>query len=218
MATSTVPEPTIHSIFEDRTGTWQYVVADPVTKKAALIDAVLDFDAGSKTISTVTADNLLATISHHGYQVDKILETHAHADHLTAASYLQYRLEQIQGFRPPICIGKRIEEVQRRFAAKYSIPADEYEGVFDRLLDDDEEFALGQLTVRVMHLPGHTPDHIGYQIASKSACGKYLQQVLMSKQKTCFVATRYSTPTLAPRAATFRAAAQEPCIRRRRDC
>jgi glyoxylase-like metal-dependent hydrolase (beta-lactamase superfamily II) len=166
---TTSQEPAIHSSFEEKTGTWQYVVADPATKKAVIIDAVLDYDANSRTISTSTADKLLATISYNGYRIEKILETHAHADHLTAASYLQHRLSQMQGFRPPICIGKRIDQVQQFFAAKYGIPAQEYEGAFDQLFEDGESFALGQLTVKVMHLPGHTPDHLGYQISSKCA-------------------------------------------------
>lgn len=164
-------EPTIHSLFEENTGTWQYVVADPYTKKAIIIDAVLDYAADSRTISTSTADNILATIARHGYHVEKILETHTHADHLTAASYLQHRLLQQQGSRPPICIGKRIRQVQERFAARYGIPADEYEDVFDHLFEDYESFELGQMTVNVMHLPGHTPDHIGYQIAGNVFCG-----------------------------------------------
>lgn len=164
---TTSQEPSIHSSYEEKTGTWQYVVADPSTKKAVIIDAVLDYDANSRTISTSTADKLLATISYNGYRIEKILETHAHADHLTAASYLQHRLSQMQGFRPPICIGKRIKEVQKVFATKYGIPAEEYENVFDQLFEDGESFALGQLTVNVMHLPGHTPDHLGYQISSK---------------------------------------------------
>jgi hypothetical protein len=162
-------EPDIHSSFEEKTGTWQYIVADPSTKKAVIIDAVLDYDASTRTVSTSTADNLLATILHHGYQIERILETHAHADHLTAASYLQHRLVQLQGSKPPICIGKRINNVQKFFGEKYGIPASEYENAFDYLFEDDESFALGQLTVKVMRLPGHTPDHLGYQISSK--CG-----------------------------------------------
>lgn len=160
-------EPTIHSCFEEKTGTWQYIVADPSTNKAVIIDAVLDYDANSRTVSTLTADNLLAIVFRQGYQVERILETHAHADHLTAASYLQSRLLQIQGTRPPICIGKRIHQVQKFFAAKYGISTDEYENAFDHLFEDDESFAVGQLTVDVMHLPGHTPDHLGYRISSK---------------------------------------------------
>jgi glyoxylase-like metal-dependent hydrolase (beta-lactamase superfamily II) len=162
-------EPVVHSSFEDTTGTWQYVVADPSTNRAVVIDPVLDYDANTQTISTQTADGLLATISENGYHIEKILETHAHADHLTAASYLQQRLSSQQGFRPPICIGKRIREVQTRFAARYGIAAVEYENAFDHLFEDDEVFEIGQLEVKVMHLPGHTPDHIGYRIGGRCA-------------------------------------------------
>jgi len=160
-------EPAIHSLFEERTGTWQYVVADPSSKKAVIIDPVLDYDGHTQTISTQTADDLLATVLEGGYYIERILETHAHADHLTAASYLQQRLSLRQGFRPPICIGKRIREVQKRFAVRYGIPAVEYENAFDHLFEDDEMFEVGSLRVKVLHLPGHTPDHIGYQVGSK---------------------------------------------------
>ncbi|RYN46041.1 hypothetical protein AA0119_g12617 [Alternaria tenuissima] len=169
--TTVFKEPVVHSSFEDKTGTWQYVVADPATNRAVVIDPVLDYDANTQTISTQTADDLLATISENGYHIEKILETHAHADHLTAASYLQQRLSSQQGFRPPICIGKRIREVQARFAARYGIAAMEYENAFDHLFEDDEVFEIGKLEVKVMHLPGHTPDHIGYRIGGNVFCG-----------------------------------------------
>jgi glyoxylase-like metal-dependent hydrolase (beta-lactamase superfamily II) len=156
--------PIIESSFEEQTGTWQYVIADPSTKKAVIIDTVLDYDQKTQTISTETADALLKMISEKRYTIEKILETHAHADHLTAASYLQDRLSQKQGFKPPICIGHRIEQVQKHFAKKFGIPEDEYKDVFDHLFQDNESFNIGDLTVKVIHLPGHTPDHIGYQI------------------------------------------------------
>lgn len=168
---ATIPEPNVISLFEKRTGTWQYVVADPSTKKAVVIDSVLDYDPTNQGISTSTADTLLAVVSENGYQIEKILETHAHADHLTAASYLQHRLHQQQGFKPPICIGQRIKQVQELFAARYSIAADEYEEVFDHLFEDDEVFEIGRMTGKIIHLPGHTPDHIGYQIAGNVFCG-----------------------------------------------
>jgi len=160
-------EPCIHSIYEPRTGTWQYVVADPLTKKAIIIDSVLDYDPATQKISTSTADAILSLVAQNGYHVDKIVETHAHADHLTAASYLQHRLSQMQGSKPAIGIGKRITQVQELFAQRYGITANEYEDVFDNLFEDEETFQIGQLTAKVIHLPGHTPDHIGYQIASK---------------------------------------------------
>jgi glyoxylase-like metal-dependent hydrolase (beta-lactamase superfamily II) len=158
-------------MFEKRTGTWQYVVADPPTKKAIIIDSVLDYDPTTREISTTTADGLLALVAQNGYHIEKILETHAHADHLTAASYLQHRLSQLQGFNPPICIGKRIREVQDLFAAKYGIAIEDYEGVFDKLFDDDETFEIGNVKGTIMHLPGHTPDHIGYYISGNVFCG-----------------------------------------------
>jgi glyoxylase-like metal-dependent hydrolase (beta-lactamase superfamily II) len=98
-----------------------------------------------------------------------ILETHAHADHLTAASYLQSRLALQQGgHRPLIGIGKRIGQVQRLFGERYGILREEYEDVFDKLFEDDETFEIGTLQAKAIHLPGHTPDHLGYHIGSES--------------------------------------------------
>ncbi|KAL7776527.1 hypothetical protein CFE70_006943 [Pyrenophora teres f. teres 0-1] len=166
------PEPCIHSIYEPQTGTWQYVVADASTKKAIIIDSVLDYDAATRTIRTSTADALLSLVAKHRYHIDKIVETHAHADHLTAASYLQHRLSQRQGStKPNVGIGKRINQVQELFGKTYGIAADEYKGVFDELFEDDETFHFGNLTAKVIHLPGHTPDHVGYQIADNVFCG-----------------------------------------------
>lgn len=160
-------EPTIHSSYERKTGTWQYVIVDPSTLKAVIIDSVLDYDPANQVISTQTADSLLSLISENGYKIEKILETHAHADHLTAASYLQNRVGQQQGYRPPICIGKRITQVQDFFGQRYGIPVEEYKNVFDKLFDDYESFEIGNLTATVTHLPGHTPDHIGYIIGGE---------------------------------------------------
>ncbi|OJI82462.1 hypothetical protein ASPTUDRAFT_148497 [Aspergillus tubingensis CBS 134.48] len=168
-------EPTIHSLFKPKTGTWQYIVADPSTSAAVIIDSVLDYDPETQIITTATADGLLSLIEEKGYTVQRILETHAHADHLTAASYLAHRLSQRPGSqRPPICIGKRITQVQQHFGRRFGIPATEYEDVFDQLFDDDETFAIGQLIATAMHLPGHTPDHLGYQIGDNIFCGDSL--------------------------------------------
>ncbi|RDW66844.1 putative metallo-beta-lactamase protein [Coleophoma crateriformis] len=164
-------EPTIHSIFEEKTGTWQYVVADSSTRDAVIIDPVLDYDPATQIVSARTADSLLSLTEEMGYNIVRILETHAHADHLTAASYLQDHLTRRQGHRPPICIGKRIQGVQRLFSQVYDIPANEYEGVFDKLLDDDETFDIGNLRATAIHLPGHTPDHLGYKIGDNVFCG-----------------------------------------------
>ncbi|KAL3440418.1 beta-lactamase-like protein [Aspergillus insuetus] len=164
-------EPAIHNFFENKTGTWQYMVADPTTSEAAIIDAVLDYDPATREISTASADFLLSFIRRKNYKIAIIMETHAHADHLSAATYLQARLALEQGFRPPISIGARISEVQQLFGERYGIPADKYRDVFDKLFKDDETFTIGNLTATAMHLPGHTPDHMGYKIGDHVFCG-----------------------------------------------
>ena len=157
-------EPVIHDVFEPTSGTWQYLIADPSTSTAVIIDPVLDYDPATQAVTTQAADSLLSFIKAKGYKIDKILETHAHADHLSAASYIQKRLAQDQGHKPPICIGKRIEQVQKLFAETYGVPKEEYKATFDTLFDDDETFTIGNLKGKAIHLPGHTPDHLGYMI------------------------------------------------------
>jgi glyoxylase-like metal-dependent hydrolase (beta-lactamase superfamily II) len=166
----------VHDIHEPNTGTWQYVVADPSTMTAAIIDSVLDFDPASATITTKSADSLLALVKEKGYKVDLILETHAHADHLTGAAYLQDQLSATQ-LRPDIGIGKRIAEVQKRFGDRYGVNSGEYKNAFDRLFEDDAEFRIGNLIATVLYLPGHTPDHVGYKIQ-----GTYV--VLLHRQRS----------------------------------
>ncbi|KAK3990409.1 putative beta-lactamase hydrolase-like protein [Cladorrhinum sp. PSN332] len=177
---STAPstaEPAIHPVYEHKTGTFQYLVADPSTKTAAIIDPVLDYDKCSQTITTTTADALLSLIREKGYTISHILETHAHADHLTSSFYLQRRLAEQQDEKPPVCIGKRIDQVQSLFGGRYGIDAQEYAGVFDKLFEDDEEFKIGNLTAQAIHLPGHTPDHLGYKIGDNVFCGDSLFHV-----------------------------------------
>jgi glyoxylase-like metal-dependent hydrolase (beta-lactamase superfamily II) len=157
----------IHSIHEPKTGTWQYIVADRSTRKAVIIDSVLDFDPATSFISTPCADNLLDIVHKENYTVEKILETHVHADHLTASYYIKQQLSN----HPEICIGARISAVQNTWAEKYGVEKFEYEGVFDKLFEDDEMFAIGNIQAKVVHLPGHTPDHVGYLIDSNIFAG-----------------------------------------------
>lgn len=164
-------DPTVHSSFDKVTGSWQYVVADPATSIAAIIDPVLDFDPLTSRISTESADELIRVVNDNGYKIDLILETHAHADHMTAASYLQHRLGREHGRRARICIGSRITQVQKMFGERYNIPAQDYEGSFDKLWQDDETFNIGNLTAKAIHLPGHTPDHLGYKIGGNVFVG-----------------------------------------------
>ncbi|KAJ5158925.1 uncharacterized protein N7500_008576 [Penicillium coprophilum] len=173
-ASSTSTDPVIHDIFEPTTSTWQYIIADPSTSTAVILDPVLNYDPATQAVTTHAADSLLSSVKEKGYKIDKILETHAHADHLSAASYLQKRLAQEQDHKPPICIGKRIEQVQKLFAERYGVPPKEYTGVFDKLFDDDETFTIGNLKGMAIHLPGHTPDHLGYMIGENIFCGDSL--------------------------------------------
>ncbi|KAH6716503.1 metallo-beta-lactamase superfamily protein [Leptodontidium sp. MPI-SDFR-AT-0119] len=166
-----VNKPDIHACFEAVTATWQYLVADPETRDAVVIDSVLDFNPVSSQISTDTADGLLGLISKYNLTVTRILETHAHADHLTAATYLQQKLVDEGNPRPEICIGARITEVQATFASKYQINASELANVFDKLFQDNEEFMIGKIRGKVLHLPGHTPDHVGYLIGENVFTG-----------------------------------------------
>lgn len=165
---SATGEPTIFAVFEPDTSTWQYLVADPMTSIAVIIDPVLDYNPATQTISTHTADSLLSLVKKEGLEISIILETHAHADHLTAASYIQHTLSQSQEHKPPIGIGQRIWKLQKLFARRYEVPAEEYEGAFGKLFEDNEHFSIGNLSAKTMHLPGHTPDHLGYKIGGKN--------------------------------------------------
>ncbi|OJJ86968.1 MBL fold metallo-hydrolase [Aspergillus glaucus CBS 516.65] len=169
---STKPgEPTIHALFENNTSTWQYIVSDPASSHAVIIDPVLDYDRASQTISTQSADAIRKMVKDQGYKMVMILETHIHADHMTAASYLQTKLAQDQSFQPPIGIGKRIEQVQNLFGQRYGVSKAEYKDIFGKYFDDDEIFKIGELSASVLHLPGHTPDHVGYKIGENVFCG-----------------------------------------------
>jgi glyoxylase-like metal-dependent hydrolase (beta-lactamase superfamily II) len=164
-------QPKVYTSFHVASGTWQYLVADPQTHDAVIIDPALDFNPATQQISSENADQLLDLATTNGLKINRIMETHAHADHLTAARYLQQKLLQLHQPRPDICIGKRITEVQSRFAQRYGIEATELKDVFDHLFSDGEQFSLGGLTGEVLHLPGHTPDHVGYKIGDNIFTG-----------------------------------------------
>jgi glyoxylase-like metal-dependent hydrolase (beta-lactamase superfamily II) len=170
MAASAVV-PTIHPLFEPTSGTWQYIVACPTTAQAAIIDPVLNFNAATNELSTKAADEIVAVVREQGYTVVYLLETHVHADHLTAANYLQEQLGQGSAPRPKTCIGKRIKDAQARFSGRFGIPAAELDTAFDQLCDDGGTLLIGDLPCEVLYLPGHTPDHIGYLIGENVFVG-----------------------------------------------
>jgi glyoxylase-like metal-dependent hydrolase (beta-lactamase superfamily II) len=142
------------------TGTWSYVVVDSATRAAAIVDPVLDYDWKAGRTSTSSADALAAHVAEHGLQVAWILETHAHADHLSAAQHLKARLGG------QVAIGEGIRQVQSTFKRIYGL-GDEFEPdgrQFDRLLTDSEELPLGSLRIRVLATPGHTNDSVSYLV------------------------------------------------------
>ena len=151
----------IEAFFDTGTSTFSYLVLDPDSKRCVLIDSVLDYDPKSGRTRTTNADRLIARVQELGATVDWILETHAHADHLSAAAYLKERLGGRTG------IGEQIAQVQAIFGRLFNAgPAFATDGSqFDRLFADGETFAVGGLHFQVMHTPGHTPACVSYLVA-----------------------------------------------------
>lgn len=161
--------PTIQSFFDPDTSTVTHVVSDPATSRAAIIDSVLDFDPKSGRTSHASADRVIGYVRQAGLTVEWLLETHAHADHLSAAPYMQQKLGGKIG------IGRHICEVQQAFKKIFNASDMDTEGAdFDCLFDDGEQFMIGQLVVRVMHTPGHTPACLTYVIGSDAFVGDTL--------------------------------------------
>ena len=162
--------PDIRTFFDEATFTATHVVWDPETKRAAIIDSVHDYDPKSGRTDTASADAVIAFVQQEGLEVDWILETHVHADHLTAAPYLQEKL----GGR--IGIGAKVAVVQGVFKSVFNAEdAFATDGrQFDRLFEDGEQFQIGDLTVEVMHTPGHTPACVTYVVADAAFVGDTL--------------------------------------------
>jgi len=171
MSANMSPETQVNACYEAKSGTWQYIIADLIINEAVIIDPVLDFDAVTSKITTESADQLLKLVIRQNYSISHVLETHVHADHLTASAYLQDQLVKRGSKRPSICIGKRIGQVQSRFSARYQVDPVEMQSAFDHTFEDEEVFYIGKLKAHVIHLPGHTPDHIGYVIGSNVFTG-----------------------------------------------
>lgn len=163
--------PIVHPHHHAGTGTWSYVVADPVSRDAALIDPVLDYEAASGRTSTASAEILLRDVREHGYRVRWLLETHAHADHLSAAHWLKQAFPDAE-----LAIGEGIRIVQRTFRPIFNLgdhfPVDGSQ--FDRLFAADEVFAIGGLQARVIPVPGHTSDSNAYLIGDALFTGDSL--------------------------------------------
>ncbi|KAJ5706031.1 hypothetical protein N7536_001720 [Penicillium majusculum] len=167
-------EPRVHPFFESETCSWQYVVACPERKEAAIIDPVLDYNPENFLITSESADELIECVLKNGYTVTLLLATHAHGDHLSAAYYIQQTLWSRGQPHAQICIGENVRVVQSHFAQKYQIPRQEIENSFDHLFQPDEVFNIGNVTSIALHLPGHTPDHGGYKIGNNIFTGDSL--------------------------------------------
>jgi glyoxylase-like metal-dependent hydrolase (beta-lactamase superfamily II) len=151
-------QPTVSPFFHEPTGTWSYVVADPATRAAAVIDPVLDYDWRSGRTGTASADIILSHLQSAGLELRWVLETHAHADHLSSASYLRSRA----GGR--IAIGEGIRHVQATFKRIFGLGDDFIPDgrQFDHLFADGEAIDLGAVEGLVIAAPGHTSDSVAY--------------------------------------------------------
>ena len=161
--------PEIRAFFDEPTSTVSYLVWDPATRRGAVIDPVLDFDVSSGEADVRSAETILRAAREEGVTVEWVLETHAHADHLSAAPFVKAET----GAR--IGIGEHIKDVQKIFRPVFMADDIRTDGSdFDRLFADGETFALGELTVEVLHVPGHTPADVAYRIGDAVFVGDTL--------------------------------------------
>ncbi|WP_180001996.1 MULTISPECIES: MBL fold metallo-hydrolase [unclassified Acinetobacter] len=163
-------QPNVKAFFDKNTNTFSYVVSDPQTAQCAIIDSVLDYDAASATTSTEHADRMIAYVKSQGLTVEWILETHVHADHLTAAPYLK---QQLGG---KIAVSKKIALVQETFGKIYHLDMKQINAhqPFDYLFEDGEHFKIGELEVYNIPTPGHTPACLSYVIGDAVFVGDTL--------------------------------------------
>ena len=156
--------PEVTGFYEPDTGSVQYVVSDPSSKKAAIVDAVWNFDLRNARTGTHSADEILQHVSARGLTVEWILDTHPHADHFTAAAYLKDRLNA------PQAIGDKVREIAKLWRKIYNMPnAFDVGANFDRLFADGDTFTIGALPVRVMLSPGHTLGSVTYVVGDDAA-------------------------------------------------
>jgi len=159
----------IRAFFDEPTNTVSYLVWDPDTAKGAVIDPVLDFDVASGEADVRSAEAILAAAGEEGVTVDWVLETHAHADHLSAAPFIKAKTGAAIG------IGARIRDVQKIFRPIFGMDDLKTDGSdFDTLFEDGDTFSIGSLSVEVLHVPGHTPADIAYKIGDAVFVGDTL--------------------------------------------
>lgn len=162
--------PHVQSFFDDDTFTVSYVVTDPATKRCAIVDSVLDYDPKSGRTSKASADRIIEYVKSEGLEVEWILETHVHADHLSAAPYLH---EKLGG---KLAIGEHIRTVQDTFGKVFNAGTDFARdgSQFDHLFADGDSFRVGDIEARALHTPGHTPACMTYVIGDAGFVGDTL--------------------------------------------
>ena len=163
-------KPTVTAFFDEPTFTVSYVVADPATKKCAIVDSVLDFDPASGRTNTQSADEIVAFVKKEGLEVEWVLETHVHADHLSAAPYLKGKIGG------KVAIGSNITVVQDTFGKLFNAGAEFHRdgSQFDALFKDGDAFHVGSINSRAIHTPGHTPACMTYLIGDAAFVGDTL--------------------------------------------
>ncbi|UYG06818.1 MBL fold metallo-hydrolase [Halomonas sp. M4R1S46] len=163
-------QPIVEAFFDEPSNTFSYVVRDPDSTACAILDSVLDFDYAAGRTDVRSADAIIAYVREEGLTVEWVLETHMHADHLSAAPYLHEKLGGMTG------IGGRITEVQEIFGKAFNAGAEFARdgSQFDRLFEEGDTFAIGGLEARVLHTPGHTPACLTYVIGDAAFVGDTL--------------------------------------------
>ncbi len=153
--------PFVEAFFDAPTNTISYLVGDPATRAAAVVDPVLDFDLASGVADTRSAEHIIAFAREHDWRIEMVLETHAHADHLSAAPFIKMHTGAWIG------IGAHIRDVQRIFRPVFAMTDLKTDGSdFDRLFDDGDRVKMGALQIEVLHVPGHTPADVAYRIGN----------------------------------------------------
>jgi len=164
-----MPAPIIHAFFDEPTNTVSYLVADPETREAAVIDPVLDYDHKSGKANAASAERILARAVADGLRITLVLETHVHADHLSGAPYIKLKTGA------KVAIGERIREVQKIFRPVFNAIDVSGEGSeFDILFRDGDSFMIGRLQGEVIATPGHTPACVSYRIGDAVFVGDTL--------------------------------------------
>lgn len=172
----------IENFFDKDTATFTYIVSDEKTNKCAIIDSVLNYDMSAGKTSTTSADKIISYVKENNLEVEWILETHAHADHLTASHYLKQKLDGKIG------IGEHIKDVLEFWVPLFNNSNDtKLDGSqFDHLFKDGEKFSIGSLEVDVMHTPGHTPACLSYIIGNSVFVGDTIFMPYVGTARTDF--------------------------------